>query len=52
LKNGARRISESGEEGCKETGEAVGRRGRWMGGFRVQKPLKDGNTAMNVRFEM
>jgi hypothetical protein len=52
LKDGARRISESGEQGCEEAGEAVGRRGRWVGGFRVQKPLKDRDTAMNIRFEM
>jgi hypothetical protein len=52
LEDGSRGVSEGGEEGCEEASEAVGRGGCWVGGFRVQEPLEDGNATIGVSYEV
>jgi len=52
LEDGTRGVSEGGEEGCEEASETVGRRGCWVGGFCVEKPLDDGDAMICVSFEI
>ena len=52
MEDGARGVSEGGEEGCEEAGETMGRRRCWVGCFGVEKPLQDGNATVWVSCEI
>lgn len=52
MEDGTGRVSKGGEQGCEEAHKAVGRRGCWVGGFGVQKPLKNRDATVYVNYKI